>query len=876
MTDVTELSEVKVWYIPPKKAGDQYYHEWSISGFVESTRLIPTSCASATSGMGSASFRVLLKHRAEVGTADLLETIVTGNEQLGAYVAITNAGTEFDHDNVIFYGYINQLDLTESREFYDGMGTASAIGLGQLLDTSQLDVLAQAVSGGSLSDAETSATFNIQGKGGEIVGNKVSGGSGEIVLASLPSECAVTSAKTWSRWEMVKHVSLYSKPSGLPTIDLTAESAVVTYLSLTTKPEIFKVDGLTLRGAIDLGISKAHGFAWKLWPKSNGNWEITAYAMSDSSWQATTNDVGYPKATAEDADLTGLAVEALDSTQDASQQYDAVTVEGSPILFGLTLSCKDQTLVAGWETSQETLYRAGASGDAGYDDLSSANKKSRNEQVRNGAALQDVFSLFKLKTTSRTPVRSATPGTGAGSLALIPEILWTGTAASVGISYRIPYYPTLRFSRSVPWPIGRGGSTDSRTAAQKAAPQYPGPRCFSYVAEPLDGQPVCVDLDIPVTLGSVSRGNPSVSIDDRSPGVRVSFSPNEFLAKASWSDDDDGIGRIASVENDTTGAVIDYLDNLCVTVGIPSQQKVSVTKIRSGVPDNAARRRLIVTDETLSCWVCLAGTIVGTKADGTADRVSSDTFIRNDFAAAEHLCLMVAQSAFKSRRAVRITMAEPETLPSWARIGAVIGDVLEESDAGTLDAVYEAGTMVESIAYTFGDSPRVTISTEPPRVFTGNGSAGPTSGGAISQSLGGTVAQATQDNQKEICQLKQDTASMFTSVPKSIGTPVTFNTVMIDKGNTLDTGQDGINYFSGSKDNLPSAYDPNVTSTFVDGIGRGTLYVNGVAQAGYVLVVNDNHGSFQNALISGDVIFAGGPISVTVSGGGVVSCWTAG
>jgi hypothetical protein len=105
---------------------------------------------------------------------------------------------------------------------------------------------------------------------------------------------------------------------------------------------------------------------------------------------------------------------------------------------------------------------------------------------------------------------------------------------------------------------------------------------------------------------------------------------------------------------------------------------------------------------------------------------------------------------------------------------------------------------------------------------------------------------------------------------------VKYNTVAIDQGNTLDTGQTGINYYSGTKDSLPSAYDPNVTSTFVDGIGRGTLYVNGVAQTGYVLVVNDNTGSFQNALVSGDVIYAGGPVSVSVSGGGTVQCYTAG
>jgi hypothetical protein len=104
---------------------------------------------------------------------------------------------------------------------------------------------------------------------------------------------------------------------------------------------------------------------------------------------------------------------------------------------------------------------------------------------------------------------------------------------------------------------------------------------------------------------------------------------------------------------------------------------------------------------------------------------------------------------------------------------------------------------------------------------------------------------------------------------------VRYNTVTIDQGNTLETGQEGI-VFEPDVASVPSAYDPNATGTFIDGIGRGTLYVNGVAKAGYVLVVNDNRGSFRNALVNSDVIFAGGPVSIPVDGGGSVQAYTAG
>lgn len=103
-----------------------------------------------------------------------------------------------------------------------------------------------------------------------------------------------------------------------------------------------------------------------------------------------------------------------------------------------------------------------------------------------------------------------------------------------------------------------------------------------------------------------------------------------------------------------------------------------------------------------------------------------------------------------------------------------------------------------------------------------------------------------------------------------------YNTAKIVSGNTLETGQAGIKYKSPIITSVPSAYDPDVTSTFIDGIGRGKLYVNGVEQDGYVLIINDDHGSFGNALRFDDIIFAGGPVSIPVTGGGSVSCYTAG
>ena len=102
-----------------------------------------------------------------------------------------------------------------------------------------------------------------------------------------------------------------------------------------------------------------------------------------------------------------------------------------------------------------------------------------------------------------------------------------------------------------------------------------------------------------------------------------------------------------------------------------------------------------------------------------------------------------------------------------------------------------------------------------------------------------------------------------------------YMTILIDVGNTLETGQDGIVY-EASIAEVPSAYDPNVTSSFIDGIGRGTLFKNGSAQSGYVLVINTDQGSFRNALLEGDVVWTSGAVEVPVDGGGTVLAYTVG
>ena len=91
-------------------------------------------------------------------------------------------------------------------------------------------------------------------------------------------------------------------------------------------------------------------------------------------------------------------------------------------------------------------------------------------------------------------------------------------------------------------------------------------------------------------------------------------------------------------------------------------------------------------------------------------------------------------------------------------------------------------------------------------------------------------------------------------------------TVYIDRGNILSTGQNGIKWAGSFITSFPSAYDANTMTSFIDGVGRGVLAIDGVVQDGYVLVLNDMGSGISNALIGDgfDRCSVLGPVSIQV------------
>lgn len=772
MTDVTtprELGRFRCWVIPPSHSQtpstDTYTFPWDASAFVEEERLIPERISTRPCGMGSASFRVLRELREENGQA-----VFSGSQlRVGCYVAVTTGEGAFSLSAVIFCGYINRLDLVELKGLEERVGSANALGLGYILDGTQLNDFLQAEDGGVPSDLENPPTFNLQGDGGVVVGNMVLDSLGNPVFAKLPAEC-LPNDNLFSRKAVIDHLVTYGYPDGVPNLTVTYAAGVEAYLDQTDRPEVFDVAHLTFKGALDLLISRVQGFGWDIYPEGSG-WTIDVYPMIDSNSFEYDEGDSFPYATPEDVDLADTENVEVSFTEDAADLYDEVEVRGQPIVFGVTLSVLDGNLVKGWTTAQETAYRNGAQDAADYEDLSEAEKAARNEQLRNSSGLADVFQLYRLNT-SDDPEYFSTPGLGdSPDGPLIPGVSWNGTVAAIDPSEtRTPYMAGLRFARFVPWQDGvAADGSDGRNSTGKASPTYMTPRVYRYDAGAADGENVCADLLAPDS--SVGRSAPSVTPDDNSPGIRIRFNPPEIPARNHWDDEVDAVCRIDGVE--ANAKTFDY-ETLCVTVGIPSDQRVSVIKRRDGVPENQVRRRLVITDDNLQCWVMSSGSIVGCTEDGFADRITADTFVRNDFPACERLAATIAAFAFRKRTSVVIQLAEPDNLPAWAFIGNMIGELTERDASDTYPAIIaDAYTVIEGIDYDLTrDRPRVTIATtlpSPPQTASGSGS--PSAGGSVSLSLGGTTAQAISQEQQTGISNARRTMNSPTTTARDISDP---------------------------------------------------------------------------------------------------------
>lgn len=128
-----------------------------------------------------------------------------------------------------------------------------------------------------------------------------------------------------------------------------------------------------------------------------------------------------------------------------------------------------------------------------------------------------------------------------------------------------------------------------------------------------------------------------------------------------------------------------------------------------------------------------------------------------------------------------------------------------------------------------------------------------------------------QHLRKQILDLRQQIAMRPVGVPMRPQT-VWQAYVQIINGQLISSIIPVIQYAAGPL-TLPTAYDPNTTTSYIAGIGNGYMYnAQGVQLTNKVLVLH-NFAAMTDPLMAGDTFRVGPAIQVSVSGGGNVAAY---
>lgn len=755
MPDSGSVSTFEAWVLAP--SGSDY--SWRTSGWVKETRLIPTRFNRRTGNTGSASFRILKVRRQEVGFATYRST---GQDLfVGSWIVITrgNTAASLNWSLVEWWGTL-QSTQEEPDQSLGYIGTAQAAEVGPLLDTISMTGWMAGIAGAVPRSIEAPTTFNLNGEDGEVIGNRTTDNLGTEMLCSIPGDCGKAAANLWTRKRLLDYWRSWLLPDTFPVPALSFPADVTTYLSDTATPEVYDLNPLSVKGALDLFLPRPHGLGWRLNLAAGGSWRLDAWALLDAA------EDGIPKQTATDVDLTGDGtVKSISYDINESTWYDEVVVLGAPILFCGSLAASDAAWINKWTTgvgSQEATWKTGST-----ESLVGSKLKDACAKIREGANVRDVFVRFGIGgyAYAGTLHRSAAPGGTAESAALawFPTFTWDGTTVTPdNTAGADPLWTAARVERQLPWPIGvpgsitPGSSSDPRDAAAKAQPAYLEPRVFIYDSALT---PTWRDLLVDEKHGRETRGGASVECDDRGPDLRIRCSPPEWLAGGDWASIVKP--RIGIQGSNAPYGAYDYR-KMVVTVAMRSDQRLRVVKRRAGVAANQVRRRLVLEDDKLQFWWAHEGTVVGIKADGTPDRITAAAWLRNDWPTAEKRARANAAWALTTRYTATIVLARPDYLPAWAVVGTLLGTITNGDTADTV------GSVIEDISFDLSDTPSATITTDVPDGLTfGRGGGGsPAGGGPISLQLGATVPQAVATVQQELGQVRRDLARSPVVLPR--------------------------------------------------------------------------------------------------------------
>ena len=892
MTSPRNARQPIVWVMAPVVSGNDAAFPWTWSAWAKEPRLLLRTSGKDKTGAGRATFELVRRTQYPEGGPEFAQQPSTF--RAGCYVLITTGETvdetnplaptvapEFD--SIDWFGVITDTDF-QIADTGDYIGTVEAAEVGEaILDAQRAEGFAQDDGTGYGTAVVNAPSANLNGGDNLVVGNAKLGsdasGAAVFLFARELVDCrqnpVIDPDFFWTRWRLAVHAVTFCRPPGCARMIVRledgsgvtggayvytghADGTLADYLDDPTSPEVFALDGLTLRGILDVIAGGSVGLGWRLELAQDAGdkvWAITIYSRSELN-----APYGPPKREpSPDARILSTSYVASDEytidirpSEDDTARYDEVIVEGGRMVFGASLSPLDGNLDRAWTDAEEDAYNAAAG------------------PARDLPTYANVYRYFLLKRVAGSLVRATNPGEADAYLPLLPLVTWTwnegdgeGTAA-ITASHAPIYLPSLTFAAQVPW-IDGAAPADGATIASlevKASPSYAKPRVFRFSVDDSSW----VDLLSRTVGGNFTpiSESPSVDMDERRPGLRIAYSRPHIL----------GLDTFDGTDNGGADPAYDWR-KLVVTVGIQSDQRVTVRRRRAinGTPltNDQVRRKLTVRDDDLNFWCCLAGTLLGVDADNANPvRVVTDTILLNDFAAAQGWCDQLAEWAFRPHESVVIVHNNEEAVRRW-KIGMSLYQVV---DGSTVRAISGVIASVE----TDWVSGRVTLRTETPPMPPGRGgggqSASPSQGGSVSPELGGTLAQALQQQQAKLKQVASDAAKRPLIPAVAGGGDVAAPNIYTIQGNNSIPGTGELGIVKRTDTVLASEMPAGVGGTGIvtmpaypiplglpDGVGVGLRLTTGNE---YAFILLDSRSFVNSDVFAGQRVGIGGQVNLDV------------
>ena len=876
------MTIVTVWIAPPQETGDDLSTPWTvgpqlIANWQQAPHLLAISTHRSSRARGEATIARLRDTTTQQGA-----TVTAPDIPLipGLWIAVCH-GQGNDDGSIIpaeidWWGAIESITAQPIAGLPDAIGTIRAHRPLQAIAGQRCRGWAWRPDPDTAygNAHNTPPTANVSTRDGIIVGNALPTTDDNVADNSMQAqhlfargidELSNNRDNIWTRWRLLRHLLTYVLPgappidladAALPPTDIAIDADLIPLLDDTDDVEVYDLRPLTIDGALDQLVPEVLGLDYDLDLRTVGtdlHWTLRIFSTLAEAATADHPDAYQDPTNLAASDLVDVLI---DEATTQATHYDAIRIDGAPIIWCFTVGGADYNLRPGWSDAQQTEYATPAAGGTDRE-LTRRRAQPDLEHVGRRFLIQGVVVPYDIRTQEEPITGLADLSTGSGYakpvIAAVPLV--SAVSGTTIFSYRppvaatglfaldetsaVPYLPTAALSADLPILTGTlPGEPDLRPAEAKARPEYLPTVLLHYD----EASTTWTNL-----LADDAAQTPRLQVGAGGLSLDIRYSRQEYL-----------LGNLDAWD----GQLFPELDwrGLVATIAVESDQRLTATRAR--VPGAKTLRTLVIDRPDLALWCIRRGTILGLDDDGTPLRATWDHAARNDTPAIERLADLVAAWAFRPRRRLQIHHLSPLHAPAWAQIGTVIGTA---NDAGQLRTY---NSPIKSITRSYQGRRGTTIATEAPLtpptmrspLSAGGGTttapASPTASGPAPWDLGATPPQALAAHRTESRRQSRDDRQRLILPPRGgEGALTTPRLVRIVGGQ--GTGATSRINRPATKPEAAAVYDPATPYglPWPDGIGYGDmLNANGTTTRVLLALWADAPTTIATAVINNTVV----------------------